>query len=245
MPAGTLWLLPNCLGGDNVSDVIPETVLARIRQLRFFLVEEPKSARAFLKLAAHPGPMQQLRIERLTNATPPEELALMISRMQGGEDAGILSEAGCPALADPGATLIRLAHAANLRVAPLTGPSSVTLALMASGLETQRFSFHGYLPIKEPERSRAIRKFEERSRIERETQIFIETPYRNHALLAALLRVCGPSTMICLARDLTLPTEAISTLSVGSWRKHSVDLEGKPCVFLLLAERKIAGNQNA
>lgn len=245
MPAGTLWLLPNCLGGDNVSDVIPETVLARIRQLRFFLVEEPKSARAFLKLTAHPGPMQQLRIERLTNATPPEELALMISRMQGGEDAGILSEAGCPALADPGATLIRLAHAANLRVAPLTGPSSVTLALMASGLETQRFSFHGYLPIKEPERSRAIRKFEERSRIERETQIFIETPYRNRALLAAMLQACGASTLICLARDLTLTTEAISTLPVESWRKIPVDLEGKPCVFLMLAERKIAGNQNA
>jgi len=189
--------------------------------------------------------MQQLRIERLTNDTPPEELALMISRMQGGEDAGILSEAGCPALADPGATLNRSAHDANLRVAPLTGPSSVTLALMASGLETQRFSFHGYLPIKEPERSRAIRKFEERSRIERETQIFIETPYRNRALLAAMLKACGASTLICLARDLTLTTEAISTLPVESWRKIPVDREGKPCVFLMLAERKIAGNQNA
>ena len=206
MAAGTLWLIPNVLGGDQVCDVIPETVLARIRLLRVFLVEEPKSARAFLKLAGHPGPMQQLRIERLTNDTPSEELARMIGSIQGGEDAGILSEAGCPALADPGAPLIRLAHAANLRVAPLTGPSSVTLALMSSGLETQRFAFHGYLPIKEPERSRAIRKFEERSRIESETQIFIETPYRNRALLAAMLESCNAATLICLARDLTLPT---------------------------------------
>ena len=148
MPAGTLWLLPTTLGGDQVADVIPEAVLDRIRQLRCFLAEAPKSARAFLKLARHPGPIASLRIECLTNDTKPEELAAMIDILRDGIDAGILSEAGCPALADPGANLVLLAHAAGSRVTPLTGPSSINLALMASGLETQRFAFHGYLPIK-------------------------------------------------------------------------------------------------
>jgi 16S rRNA (cytidine1402-2'-O)-methyltransferase len=240
--AGTLWLIPTTLGGDHIADVIPEAVLSRIRQLRVFLVEEPKSARAFLKLAGHPGPMSELRIERLTNDTLPAEMAKMIEHLQSGIDAGILSEAGCPAVADPGASLIRLAHEAKIRIAPLTGPSSITLALMASGLETQRFAFHGYLPIKEPARSQAIKRFEERSRIGRETQIFIETPYRNRPLLTAFLDCCRADTMLSLACNLTTPSEFISTLSVRAWRKETVDLENKPCVFLLLAERKIAGH---
>ena len=163
MPAGTIWLLPATLGGTDVAAVIPEAVLDRVRKLEYFLVEEPKSARAFLKLAGHPGPLARLRIERLTNDTPALELAAMIDVVRDGVDAGLLSEAGCSAVADPGATLVRLAHQAQLRVVPLTGPSSPILALMASGLETQRFSFHGYLPIKEPARTRAIRAFEQQS----------------------------------------------------------------------------------
>ncbi|MFM9968440.1 MAG: SAM-dependent methyltransferase, partial [Burkholderiales bacterium] len=139
MPAGTLWLIPTTLGGDHTNQVIPQGVLNRLRELTCFFAEEPKTARAFLKLAAHPGPIASLRIERLTNASSPTELDTMIEILRQGDDAAILSEAGCPALADPGATLIQLAHAANIRVAPLTGPSSITLALMASGLETQRF----------------------------------------------------------------------------------------------------------
>ncbi len=245
MPAGTLWLLPTTLGGDQVAEVIPEAILDRIRQLRCFLAEAPKSARAFLKLARHPGPIASLRIECLTNDTKPEELAAMIDILRGGLDAGVLSEAGCPALADPGATLVRLAHAAGIRVAPLTGPSSITLALMASGLETQRFAFHGYLPIKEPARGRAIKNYEARSQSERETQIFIETPYRNNALLAALINTCHAGTLLCLACDLTLPTEMIATLSVAAWRERTVDLDGRPCVFLLLSQAELARNQHA
>lgn len=239
MSAGSLWLIPSTLGGETAADVIPEGVLSRVRSLRCFLAEDPKSARAFLKLAGHPGPMQELRIERLTNSTSPDELAAMINVIRGGLDAGIISEAGCPAIADPGAPLVRLAHAAGLRVIPLTGPSSITLALMASGLDTQRFAFHGYLPIKEPERSRAIRKFEERSRGESETQIFIETPYRNQALLAAILKACRADTLLCLARDLTLPTEEVLTLPVRAWSGRDAGLDGRPCVFLFLAQREI------
>jgi 16S rRNA (cytidine1402-2'-O)-methyltransferase len=240
--AGTLWLIPTTLGGNHIADVIPDAVLSRVRQLRVFLAEEPKSARAFLKLAGHPGPISELRIERLTNESSPTELAKMIDDLQNGIDAGILSEAGCPALADPGASLIRLAHEARLRIAPLTGPSSITLALMASGLETQRFAFHGYLPIKEPARSQAIKRFEERSRVGRETQIFIETPYRNRALLTAFLDSCRADSLICLACNLTTPSEFVWTRPVHAWRKEMIDLENKPCVFLLLAQRKIAAH---
>ncbi len=244
MPTGTIWLLPTTLGGADVAAVIPDSVLERVRRLRYFLVEEPKSARAFLKLAGHPGPLSQLRIERLTNDTTARELAAMIDVVLGGMDAGVLSEAGCPAVADPGATLVRLAHQANVRVVPLTGPSSPILALMASGLETQRFAFHGYLPIKEPARSRAIRALELRSCSSRETQIFIETPYRNRALLSALLNACKADSLLCVACDLTLASEEISTRSIRIWRNRTSSLEGRPCVFLLLAQPELARNKN-
>ena len=237
-------MLPTTLGGIDVAAVIPEAVLGRVRQLRYFLAEEPKSARAFLKLSGHPGPISELHIQRLTNATTAPELDTMLDVIRDGIDAGVLSEAGCPGVADPGGTLVRLAHQRGIRVVPLPGPSSPILALMGSGLETQRFAFHGYLPIKEPARSRAIRTFEQRSRNELETQIFIETPYRNRALLGALLKTCRTDTLLCVACDLTLPSETISTRSVRQWREQSSDLDGRPCVFLLLAQPDPAGHQN-
>jgi len=240
LPAGTLWLVPATLGGTEVRAVIPEGVLERVRQLRCFLVEEPKSARAFLKLAGHPGPLSGLRIERLTNDTSAAELDAMIDVLRSGIDAGVLSEAGCPAVADPGAALVRRAHQAGLRVVPLTGPSSLILALMASGLETQRFAFHGYLPIKEPARSRAIRALEEQSLAARATQIFIETPYRNQALLNALLGACHAETLLCVACDLTLPTEEIATRTIRAWRAQTAHLDKRPCVFLVLAQPQLA-----
>ncbi len=240
MAAGTLWLLPATLGGSDVAEVIPSNVLGRIRQLQYFLAEEPKTARAFLKLAGHPVPLAELRIERLSNDTPAGELGAMISAIRDGLDAGILSEAGCPAVADPGAKLVRLAHVSGLRVAPLTGPSSPILALMASGLETQRFAFHGYLPVKEPARGRAIRSVETRSAAQSETQIFIETPYRNGALLNALLEACRNDTQLCIACDLTLPTEEIATRRIRDWKGRLPNLDRRPCVFLLLAQAEIA-----
>ena len=244
MPPGAIWLLPVTLGGDNIDTVIPAQVVQRIRQLRYFLVEEPKSARAFLKLVGHPGPLADLRIERLTNDTPHAELVAMIARVSKGMDAGVLSEAGCSAVADPGASLVRLAHQSGLRIAPAVGPSSLILALMGSGLETQRFSFHGYLPIKENDRNRAIRTLEQRSLAARETELFIETPYRNHALLDALLKVCRPETLLCIACDLTLPSEQITTSSIQSWRRKTVTLDKRHCVFLLLSQPESAGKQN-
>jgi len=209
--------------------------LERTRTLRYFIVEEPKSARAFLKAAGHPGPISSLRIERLDIATPPQELPALLQPLREGVDAGLLSEAGCPAVADPGASLVRLAHRESIRVVPLPGPSSIILALMASGLETQRFAFHGYLPIKEPERTRAIQALERRSHEARETQIWIETPYRNNAMLKALVAACRSDTCLCVATDLTLPHETIATRTIGEWCKLPYDVDKRPSVFLMLA----------
>ena len=186
------------------------------------MVENAKSARAFL--GALGMPVRDLVIEEVGD-----------NRL-GGDDIGLLSEAGCPAIADPGAKLIEAAHAAGYKVVPLVGPSSIVMALMASGLEGQRFAFCGYLPRDAAERKTAIQKLERRSRSEKETEIFIETPYRNDAMLAALLETCTASTRLCVAADLTLPTESIRTRTVGEWQKAPFQLGKRPAVFLLLAQ---------
>jgi 16S rRNA (cytidine1402-2'-O)-methyltransferase len=231
LAAGVLWLIPTLLGDGAPSDVLPETVLQRARSLRYFMAEEPKSARAFLKAIAHPEPLASLKMERIQRSDPDALLA----PLRGGLDGGLLSEAGCPAVADPGAGIVRRAHGTGLRVVPLTGPSSLLLALMASGLEGQRFAFHGYLPVNDEQRARAIRSLEERSRAGRETEIFIETPYRNMAMLRAVLSACRKDTWLCVATDLTLANESISTRRIGQWRGALPDLNRRPTVFLLLA----------
>lgn len=232
MAAGALWLIPALLGPSDAAAVLPEQVLRRVRALRYFLVEEPKSARAFLKAAGHPGPIASLRIERLEDHA--RRLEPLLAPVAEGMDAGLLSEAGCPAVADPGADIVRLAHRAGIRVVPLPGPSSVLLALMASGLDGQRFAFHGYLPVKELERARAITSLEQRSRAGPETQIFIETPYRSNAMLRALLSTCRKDTWLCVATDLTLKSESVVSRRVSEW-KSLPDLDRRPSVFLLLA----------
>ena len=237
MSGGTLWLIPTPLGDASPGLVLSSAVIEQARSLRYFLAEEPKSARAFLKAIAHPGPISALRIERLDLDTPAGELPALLQPLREGGDAGLVSEAGCPALADPGAALVRLAHVEGVRVVPLAGPSSVVLALMASGLETQRFAFCGYLPIKEPGRMHSIQALERRSREVRETQIFIETPYRNDALFAALLAACRPDTWVCVASELTLPGESVHTRRVRDWRRSPPQLARRPSVFLLLSER--------
>lgn len=231
MAAGVLWLIPTLLGEGNPADVLPEAVLQRARSLRYFMAEEPKSARAFLKAIGHPEPLASLRIERIQD----NDADALLAPLREGVDAGLLSEAGCPAVADPGASIVRRAHETGIRVTPLAGPSSLLLALMASGLEGQRFAFHGYLPVKEDERARAIRSLEERSRAARETEIFIETPYRNTAMLRALLSVCRKDTWLCVATDLTLASESVTTRRVGQWRGALPDINKRPTVFLLLA----------
>jgi 16S rRNA (cytidine1402-2'-O)-methyltransferase len=235
LSAGTLWLLPTTLGGEDPAAVLPAGVIERARSLKTFFAEEPKTARAFLKTIGHPGPIASLRIEKLDVNTPAATLPSLLELVLDGNDAGILSEAGCPALADPGSTLVRLAHERGVRVIPLSGPSSIVMALMASGLETQRFTFHGYLPVKDPQRRNAIQALERRSSTERETEVFIEAPYRNEALLKALLAACKSDTWLCVAVDLTLASESIVTRRVGAWRATPPTLDRRPAVFLVLA----------
>ena len=229
--AGILYAIPTPLGGAT-ADALPAPALATVRTLRHFVVENAKSARAFLKEVEMPGPMQDLSIAAID-----ADFFLALKKLQEGESVGLLSEAGCPAIADPGAKLVEAAHAAGIRVVPLVGPSSIVLALMASGLEGQRFAFCGYLPRAAEERQKKIRELETRSRLERETQIFIETPYRNDTLLAALLEACHPATRLCVATGLTLPCESVRTQSVAVWRTEKRAIGKLPTVFLLLSER--------
>ena len=235
MTTGTLWLIPTPLGGEEAAAVIPAAVIERIRRLDYFVAEEPKSARAFLKSVAHPRPLSSLRIEKLDHNSAAEGLPLLLGPVLEGSDAGLVSEAGCPALADPGANLVRLAHREGVRVVPLSGPSSIVLALMASGLEGQRFAFHGYLPVRDPDRGRALRALERRSLEQRETQIFIEAPYRNNALMKAIIDACSADTLLCVATDLTLPAESVATRAIGAWRSALPEIDRRPTVFLLLA----------
>lgn len=219
----TLYAIPTPLGASP-ADSLSESSIKVIRSLRDFAVENAKSARAFL--SALGMPVRELNIEVLGDD---------VSTHLKGRDLGLLSEAGCPAIADPGAKLVEAAHAAGYRVVPLVGPSSIVLALMASGLEGQRFAFCGYLPRDASERKTAIQKLERRSRAEKETEIFIETPYRNDALLAALLETCAGSTRLCVAADLTLPAATIRSQSIAAWRRKHAPLGKRPAVFLLLS----------
>jgi len=233
--AGVLYLAPVLLGDSDPADAIPSGVQTVLRGLRHFIAEEPKGARAFLKSIGHPGPLAELAIDRLAADATPETLAQLLAPLRAGASAGVLSEAGAPGVADPGAPLVRRAHQAGIRVRPLVGPSSILLALMASGLEGQRFAFHGYLPVAEPELKRRLKALEADSRTARRTEIFIETPYRNDRLLPAIASTCADDTLLCVATDLTLPTEEITTRTVAQWRAAAPRIGKRPTVFLLLA----------
>ena len=235
-PAGLLYLLPNVLGDAAPDAVIPASVLNRARSLDYLIAEDPKAARAFLKHIGTARPLQSIRIERLDHNTPAGEFASLLEPVLAGRDAGLISEAGLPAVADPGAGLVRLAHERGVRVVPLSGPSSIVLALSASGLEGQRFAFHGYLPVAPAELAFTLKELEQQSRRLRQTQIFIETPYRNDRTLATMLRALAPATLVCVAADLTLESETVKTRPVVAWRKETPQLKGRPTVFLLLAE---------
>jgi 16S rRNA (cytidine1402-2'-O)-methyltransferase len=227
-----LYAIPTPLGGAP-QDALPAPVLARVRELKDFVVENARSARAFLSAAGCQP--RELAIAELNEHTSAAAVPRLLAPLREGRPLGLLSEAGCPAIADPGAALVEAAHAAGFRVVPLVGPSAITLALMASGLEGQRFAFCGYLPREAAPRTQRIKQLEQRSRREQETEIFIETPYRNDALLGALLDACVPATRLCVAADLTLPTESIRTRAVADWRRSRPTLGKRPAVFLLLA----------
>lgn len=247
---GTLYLVPNTLGSapadqtGSLAHIIPGEVQALTASLTYFIAENAKTTRAFLKQVAlaHPlaKPLQEIRIAELNVNTNAAALPGLLAPILAGEDGGLISEAGVPAVADPGSDLVKMAHELGILVRPLVGPSSLLLALMASGLHGQSFAFSGYLPTDAALRVKRIKELEDRSRRERQTQLFIETPYRNAAMLEALVSACQPDTRVCVATDLTLPSESVRTLSAGKWKSlladgKMPDFHRKPTVFLLLA----------
>ena len=237
MLSGTLWLLPVALGDTPWQNYLPPATREATCRLTRFVAENAKTARAELKRIGHPVPLRELAIEQMPDSPTAADIERLLAPLREGHDMGLMSEAGCPAVADPGALLVRRAHQLGLVVRPLVGPSSLLLALMASGLDGQRFAFHGYLPAREPERSLRIAELESESARLRQTQIFIETPYRNRALFGALLLSCRPKTRLCLATDLTLASEHIVTRRVADWKAAPApDLDKRPTVFLLLAD---------
>jgi len=236
MAQGRLYLVPAWLSEEaSPACVLPAPVIERIHALDRFVVENAKSARRFLGACGHPKPMREIAMAELNEHTPARDVPALLAPLLEGRDMGLLSEAGVPAVADPGALLVREAHGRGIAVVPLVGPSSIVLALMASGLEGQRFRFVGYLPAEAAARREAITKLEHASARERETQVFIETPYRNDALLADLLAACKPSTRLAIAADLTAPGESIAMRPVAEWRQDVPSLGKRPAIFLLLA----------
>lgn len=233
---GTLYLLPVTLGDDRLARALPADVIALAQQLDTFVVENEKTARRFLGLIKTIKPVRELEMLVLNEHTADKELPALLAPLLAGKDIGLMSEAGCPGIADPGARLAELAHRKGIRVAPLVGPSSILLGLMASGLNGQRFSFLGYLPSDKAERIRQLKELEKVSQRDRETQIFIETPYRNQHMLEDILVHCQPQTRLCVASNVSLENELIISRSIAEWRKATLpDLHKQPTVFLLLA----------
>ena len=230
---GVLYLVPNTLGNPETSGTIPQTIPGIVKNTRVFIVENLRNARRYLKNLDRSIDIDQLVFHELNEHTPPGDISTFLEEVISGENAAVISEAGVPGVADPGAMVVSLAHKKGIRVIPLTGPSSILLSLMASGLNGQSFRFIGYLPVKRPERIRKIREIETSIHKKGETQIFIETPYRNDGLLSDLLDTCNPSTMLCIAADITLESELIRTLQVSDWKKKKPVLHKRPVIFLL------------
>lgn len=234
--AGRLYLLPAGLSEDTPpASVVPAGVLERIRALETFVVEDAKTARRWLAACGHPRPMREIGMLELNEHTPAAAVPGLLAPLLAGRDVGLLSEAGVPAVADPGALLVAAAHAQGIAVVPLVGPSSLLLALMASGLEGQRFRFAGYLPADGAARRAALVELERQSARHCETQLFIETPYRNEAMLADILQACAGATRLAVAADLTGPTEWIRMDTVSGWKAKPAAVGKRPAIFLLLA----------
>jgi 16S rRNA (cytidine1402-2'-O)-methyltransferase len=231
---GRLYLVPSTLGLVPPSAVLPERTLAIARGLGHFVAETPKAARQFIKTLGVTRPLQAIAISELSEHTSPERIAALLAPALAGQNLGLVSDAGCPVVADPGALLVAAAHRAGVAVVPLAGPSAIVLALMASGLNGQAFAFHGYLPVKPDARTPAIKALDDSVTRTGTTQIFIETPYRNEAMVETLVATCRPATRLCVAVDLTLPTEQVLSRTISAWRKAPrPPLAKRPAVFLL------------
>ncbi len=232
---GKLYLIPTTLGDNEPLEVLPISIKRTIEEIDHYIVENEKTARHFIKKISSKKSQPSLEINLLNKFTEAEIIPTFLDPCLHGFNVGILSEAGCPGIADPGADIVRIAHQKGIQVVPLVGPSSILLALMASGLNGQSFAFNGYLPIETAERKRSIKKYEKLSRDSNQSQIFIETPYRNDKLLAELTKTLSPQTLICIACDITLPTEFIATKTAQEWQKTTVDLHKRPTIFILHA----------
>lgn len=230
---GTLYLLPTTLGESDLRHVLPDYNFSVMNQLTHFIVEDIRSARRFLKKVNPAINIDALTFFTLNEQTTHLELPALLHPLKDGHDVGILSEAGCPAVADPGAVLVELAQAAGIRVIPLVGPSSLLMALMASGFNGQNFAFVGYLPIASNERAKTLKMLEKKAITENQTQIFIETPYRNQKLMEEMKEILLPTTHLCVAVDVSLPSEWICTRSMAAWKKQMPDLQKRPTVFLI------------
>ncbi|MDI9311671.1 MAG: SAM-dependent methyltransferase [Limnohabitans sp.] len=230
---GKLYLIPTTLGEINPEDVLPVTIKRTIDFIQHYIVENEKTARRFIK-SVHPEKKQsELVISVLNKHTETVEHYEFIRPLLNGQNIGLMSEAGCPGVADPGAVIVKLAHEKGIQVIPLVGPSSILLAVMASGMNGQSFAFNGYLPIDKGEKKSALKGFEKLSFEKNQSQLFIETPYRNNKLMEDLLAILQPNTNLCVACDITLPSEYIKTFAVKDWKKQKVDLHNRPCIFII------------
>jgi len=230
---GKLYLIPTTLGESNPHDVLPQTVKRAIEFIDCYIVENEKTARKFIKNIYPEKVQSSLLISTLNKHTEIAEHNAMIQPCLQGVNIGLMSEAGCPGVADPGAAIVKLAHEKGIQVIPLVGPSSILLAMMGSGMNGQSFAFNGYLPIDKSEKKSALKNFEKLSYDKNQSQIFIETPYRNNKLLEDFLQTLQPNTHLCIAADITLPTEYIKTLRVADWKKAKIDLHNRPTIFII------------
>lgn len=233
-PLGKLYLLPVPLGPNaDPKDVLPDSIARSLEFIDHYIVENEKTARKFIKAILPEKKQPELLLSVLNKRTDPTEHYDFIQPCFEGYNIGLMSEAGCPGVADPGAAIVKIAHEKGIQVVPLTGPSSILLAIMASGMNGQSFSFNGYLPIDKAEKKSALKHFERLSYDRNQSQLFIETPYRNNKLKEDILNTLQPATQLCIAADITLPTEFIKTKSIAQWKKDKTDLHNRPCIFII------------
>ncbi len=230
---GKLYLIPITLGESNPDDVLPQTVKRAVELIDCYIVENEKTARKFIKSIVPEKVQASLQLSTLNKHTEIAEHNQMIQPCLEGINVGVMSEAGCPGVADPGAAIVKLAHEKGIQVIPLVGPSSILLAMMGSGMNGQSFAFNGYLPIDKSEKKAALKNFEKLSNDKNQSQLFIETPYRNNKLIEDLLQTLHPNTHLCIAADITLPTEYIKTMRVADWKKAKIDLHNRPTIFIV------------
>lgn len=232
-PKGKLYLIPTTMGEMNPEEVLPISIKRTLEFIDYYIVENEKTARRFIKLITSEKSQPNLKISTLNKRTEVSEHNDMIAPCLKGINIGLMSEAGCPGVADPGAVIVKLAHEKGIQVVPLVGPSSILLAMMASGMNGQSFAFNGYLPIDKGEKKSVLKNFEKLSFDKNQSQLFIETPYRNNKLLEDIINTLQPNTHLCIACDITLPTEFIKTFRIADWKKIKVDLQNRPCIFII------------